>query len=156
MDLVAHLYRQRAFSRATFGPGHRTAGVCDHIRKELVEIEGNPLELFEWTDVILLALDGAWRAGHSPEDIAKALSVKQSLNETRDWPDWRTAAPDKAIEHVRYPARTEAMRYWLATWMFRRAYELRLLGSWLGAKAMRMAGPDAELRHKDETLWRSK
>jgi len=23
------------------------------------------------------------------------------MNELRDWPDWRTAAPGKAIEHVR-------------------------------------------------------
>jgi hypothetical protein len=36
-DLVAHLYRQRAFSRATFGPGRRVAGVSDHIRRELAE-----------------------------------------------------------------------------------------------------------------------
>ena len=101
MDLVAHIYRQRAFSRTTFGPGQRTAGVCDHIRKKLVEIEAEPLNISEWIDVVLLALDGAWRAGYSPEDVAKALSVKQTLNETRDWPDWRTAAPNKAIEHVR-------------------------------------------------------
>ncbi len=101
MDLVAHLYRQRAFSRATFGPGQRTAGVCDHIRKELAEIEADPTDVSEWIDVILLALDGAWRAGHSPEEIAAALMAKQDKNEQRDWPDWRTAAPDKAIEHVR-------------------------------------------------------
>lgn len=101
MDLVAHLYRQRAFSRATFGPGKRTAGVVDHIKRELVEIEARPNDLHEWIDVILLALDGAWRSGHSPEQIAAALANKQTVNEERDWPEWRTVAPDKAIKHVR-------------------------------------------------------
>jgi hypothetical protein len=100
-DLVAHLYRQRAFSRATFGPGARTKGVLDHIRKELGEIERDPADITEWVDVILLAFDGAWRAGHSPEMIAAGITAKQTKNEMRDWPDWRIADPDKAIEHKR-------------------------------------------------------
>jgi hypothetical protein len=100
-DLVAHLYRQRAFSRATFGPGARTKGVLDHIRKEITEVERAPHALSEWVDLILLSLDGAWRAGHSPERIADYIEAKQSRNELRDWPDWRTADPEKAIEHNR-------------------------------------------------------
>lgn len=100
-DLIRHLHRQRRFSLKTFGPGTRSKGVIDHIRKELVEIEAAPLELEEWVDVILLALDGAWRAGYSPEDIAEAIEGKQERNEARAWPDWRTASPDQAIEHVR-------------------------------------------------------
>ena len=39
MNLYQHILRALAFSRATFGPGARTKGVVDHIRKELVEIE---------------------------------------------------------------------------------------------------------------------
>lgn len=101
LDLVAHLHRQKAFSEKTFGPGMRTTGVCDHIRKELTEIEMDPADLMEWIDVVLLALDGAWRAGHTPDDIAKALALKLATNEQRTWPDWRTADPGKAIEHVR-------------------------------------------------------
>jgi hypothetical protein len=100
-DLVAHLRRQRDFSERTFGPGARTAGILDHIRKELNEIEATPADISEWIDVVLLALDGAWRAGHTPEQIAHALHAKQAKNETRTWPDWRTAEPGKAIEHVR-------------------------------------------------------
>jgi hypothetical protein len=57
--------------------------------------------LSEWVDVILLALDGAWRSGASPEQIAFAIAAKQIKNESRKWPDWRTAEPGKAIEHVR-------------------------------------------------------
>ncbi len=101
LDLVKHLYRQRAFSERAFGPGDRTAGVIDHIRKELVEIEAVPGDVSEWIDVVLLAFDGAWRSGYSPEQIAAALEAKQSKNERRNWPDWRTADPGKAIEHVR-------------------------------------------------------
>lgn len=100
-DLVAHLYRQRAFSERTFGPGTRTAGVLDHIRKELHEIEAKPDDVSEWVDVILLALDGAWRAGFSPEQIAQAIAAKQERNESRKWPDWRNADPGKAIEHIK-------------------------------------------------------
>ena len=100
-DLVTHLVRQRAFSERTFGPGLRTAGVCDHIRKELKEVEAKPVDLMEWVDVILLALDGAWRAGYSPDAICIAIDMKQEKNERRVWPDWRTADPTKAIEHDR-------------------------------------------------------
>lgn len=101
MDLVEHLREQRAFSEKTFGPGNRTKGVLDHILKELGEIERNPLDLDEWIDVVILGFDGAWRAGYSPEQIAEALAAKQRRNMERQWPDWRTADPNKAIEHVR-------------------------------------------------------
>ena len=100
-DLVAHLERQRDFSLKTFGPGPRTKGVVDHIRKELAEIEADPADIMEWVDVIILAFDGAWRAGWEPQAIVDAIVAKQTKNEARQWPDWRTADPDKAIEHVR-------------------------------------------------------
>lgn len=103
-DLVAHLLRQRAFSRATFGPGMRTKGIADHIRKELAEIATDPTDVVEWVDVVLLALDGLWRcaeATNTPIGIAiGAIEAKLSKNELRQWPDWRFADPDKAIEHV--------------------------------------------------------
>ena len=100
-DLVAHLMRQREFSANTFGPGQRLQGVIDHLRKELVEVEASGGELSEWVDVVLLALDGAWRSGYTPEQIADGLAAKQLKNEGRQWPDWRTAEQGKAIEHVR-------------------------------------------------------
>jgi len=104
-DIVAHLERQRAFSLKTFGPGPRTKGVVDHIRKELAEIEADPADIMEWADVIILAFDGAWRAGWEPQAIVNAIVANQTKNEARQWPDWRTADPDKAIEHVRAEAR---------------------------------------------------
>lgn len=100
-DLVAHLRRQAEFSGRTFGPGQRISGVCDHIRKELIEVEESGGDLYEWVDVIILGLDGAWRSGATPEQIATAIAAKQAKNEARRWPDWRTADPGKAIEHDR-------------------------------------------------------
>jgi hypothetical protein len=88
-----HLARQAAWSAATFGPGPRTAGLLDHIASELDEIRADPLDLGEWVDVVIL--------GHSPAEIIAAVRAKQARNEARTWPDWRTADPDRAIEHVR-------------------------------------------------------
>lgn len=104
MDLVGHLYRQREFSQQTFGPGARSEGLIDHLRKELIEIEKSPGDLYEWVDAIMLGLDGAWRAGYSPEEIAFALAHKLTINLSRKWPDWRTAEPGRAIEHIRSQA----------------------------------------------------
>lgn len=95
-DLVAHLAHQREWSATTFGPaGCRTpedptAGVRDHLARELAEVSGDPGDLEEWIDVVILAFDGAWRAGHEPEEIVSALIAKQAKNEARSWPDWRT------------------------------------------------------------------
>jgi hypothetical protein len=99
-DLVAHLHRQREFSLRTFGPGERTEGVLDHIQKEIAEVRENPKDISEWIDIAILALDGALRMGFEPEQIAEALEAKQTKNESRKWPDWRTAEPGKAIQHV--------------------------------------------------------
>ncbi len=112
MDLKQHLLRQMAFSHATFGPGTRTKGVVDHIRKELVEVEEGGGDSAEWVDVVILALDGLTRQlaycngeRQHPETVAEIAAVmiahKQARNEARDWPDWRTADQDKAIEHGR-------------------------------------------------------
>jgi len=101
MDLIDYVKRQIAWSKQTFGPGSRAQGVVDHIRKELVEIEADPQDLEEWVDVIILALDAAWREGYDPGDIAFMLEYKLAKNKNRKWPDWRTADTSKAIEHVR-------------------------------------------------------
>lgn len=95
------LEQWREFSERTFGPGRRTNGVIQHIKKELKEIEESPLDVEEWCDVMHLALDGARRAGASGQEIIDTLIAKQAKNEARDWPDWRTASEDAPIEHVR-------------------------------------------------------
>lgn len=98
---VSDLDRQREWSRETFGPGTRTLGVLSHIRSELDEIEADPTDLSEWIDVVILAIDGAWRAGYSPQDIISAYHAKQEKNQARTWPDWRTMSQDQPIEHDR-------------------------------------------------------
>ncbi len=100
-DLIAHLRRQIAWSSKTFGPHDRVKGCSDHIRKELDEIAADPSDISERIDVVILALDLAWRGRFSPEEIVAAMVAKQTKNEARTWPDWRTADPEKAIEHDR-------------------------------------------------------
>lgn len=99
--LVAYLTRQCAWSERTFGPGPRPAQVIAHIRKELVEIEASPSDVTEWMDVAMLAFDGAYRSGATPEQIAAAIAAKLAVNEARQWPDWRTHPQDQAMEHIR-------------------------------------------------------
>lgn len=91
----------RAWSDETFGPGARTKGVIDHIRKELIEVEEDPTDIKEWADVVILAIDGATRAGASGADLIQEIEAKWAKNKGRVWPDWRTSDPDKAIEHDR-------------------------------------------------------
>ena len=111
-DLSEHLCRQIAFSRATFGPGQRTADVIDHIRTELVEVEEAGGSPEEWVDVVILALDGLTRSilfagggcGETDDAAAEAAHMireKQGINERRSWPHWRTAPAGTAIEHDR-------------------------------------------------------
>lgn len=114
-DFEAHLTRQIAWSRATFGPRTRREGVIDHIKKELEEValaKTSAERVKEWTDVAILALDGLWReiaygAGLTTvTPVAARLAVasilaKHDKNELRDWPDWRTADPNKAIQHIK-------------------------------------------------------
>ena len=92
---------QISFSEKTFGPGQRGAGLIDHIKKELIEIEKAPGDIEEWINMIILAIDGAWRNGYSPEEIVHMLIYKQIKNEKREWPDWRIVEPGKAIEHIK-------------------------------------------------------
>ena len=99
--LIAHLYRQREFSVRTCGPGERVESTLQHLAKELDEVRADPRDITGWIDIVLLGLDGAMRAGNTPETVAAYLRTKLSVNERRDWPDWRTHPTTQAIEHVR-------------------------------------------------------
>lgn len=101
-DLVAHLRRQIAFSLRTFGPGYDAKRVVAHIRSELKEVLAAPKDIEEWADVILLAFDGAWRTGATPEQIVAAVEAKQTKNESRQWPDWRTQSQGQPIKHIKH------------------------------------------------------
>lgn len=93
------IFIQKSWSSATFGTSPRTAGILSHIRKELAEIEAKPDDAEEWADVIILAMDGAWRRGIDPKSLAEAVISKQEKNRARKWPN--DVEEDKAIEHIR-------------------------------------------------------
>jgi dATP/dGTP pyrophosphohydrolase len=98
-SLIPYLERHAAWSARTFGPGPRTKGILEHIRKELKEIEQDPGDLEEWIDVIILALDGYWRHWGNPLDLMRRLQEKQNKNFARQWPAWQPQ--DHPTEHIR-------------------------------------------------------
>jgi hypothetical protein len=97
--LVEWIKRQMEWSAKTFGHGVRTKGLTAHIRKELLEVEAAPHDLREWVDVVILALDGAWRAGYTAEEIVNSLEAKQRVNFQRVYP--MPESEDHPSEHVR-------------------------------------------------------
>ena len=92
------LQKHIEWSRSTFGEGRRTEGLCKHIAKELDEIRAKPTDLMEWIDVIILAFDGAWRAGYTAPQIVLALISKQAINFQRKWVP---QSEDEPTEHLR-------------------------------------------------------
>lgn len=100
-----NLDEQREWSDRTFGPGRRTEGVLKHIEKEVEEVRRtNGEDLSEWIDLIILAVDGATRAGFSGEQVIHAYHQKMRENRDRRWPDWRDFSEDEPIEHIRAEA----------------------------------------------------
>lgn len=111
LSMDSYLRRHREWSWHTFGsPEERAkhfntdnpvAGVVDHIRNELKEIEKDPTDFTEWLDIIILGVDGYLRAGGSWKEFLIQLFGKQRKNFNRIWPAWRSSPPNKAIEHQR-------------------------------------------------------
>jgi hypothetical protein len=99
MNFERYLEVQILWSNKTFGKGKRTEGICQHIEKELKEIRSSPTDLTEWIDVVILALDGAWRAGFSPFEICRELVKKQNINIERKWPP--IGPEDIVNEHIK-------------------------------------------------------
>ncbi len=99
-----YLRRHVEWGHATFGTpadGRGPKGPLDHLKKEVKEITDDPYDLEEWIDAIILSIDGFLRAGGKLTMVLPMLLKKQAKNAGRDWPDWKTADPNKAIEHVR-------------------------------------------------------
>lgn len=74
------------WSLNTFGKGQRTKGILAHIQCELKEIEAAPNDLMEWVNLLLLAFDGAARAGHSSKAVIAGIHEKHKINLARKWP----------------------------------------------------------------------
>lgn len=96
--LDSYLYRHIEWSERVLGHGPHTEGLLKHIAKELDEIREHPSDLLEWVDVLILAFDGAWRAGYSVDQILLALQEKQNRNFKRTWV---MKGEDEPIEHDR-------------------------------------------------------
>jgi hypothetical protein len=95
----SYITNHKAWSVAAFGEGDRTAGLLKHIAKELEEVAKEPTDVMEWVDIIILAIDGAWRAtGLDPAEIAAALQQKQAINKARRWP---VPVDGQPTEHIR-------------------------------------------------------
>lgn len=97
--LERYVTRQMTWSMLTFGLNRRTLGITAHIRKELAEIEADPDDVREWIDVLILALDGFWRHGGKPEELAEMLEGKQRVNFERAWPAIKPE--DQPMEHLK-------------------------------------------------------
>ena len=102
MMLSEYVHRHREWSKKTFGEGLKTIGITKHIEKECEEIRANPKDLYEWIDVMILAIDGYWRHGGRPEVLMEALAAKQHINFGRTWPT--NQRDDQPTEHVKEPA----------------------------------------------------
>ncbi|TSD89160.1 DUF550 domain-containing protein [Mycobacterium sp. KBS0706] len=90
-----------AWQAETFGPRQTVAGVVDHIRRELIEVEANPADPMEPIDLLNLAVSLLRLAGATPDQICQLWRLKFGMLQARTWPDWRTADSDRAIEHDR-------------------------------------------------------
>lgn len=104
-DLALYLARQKEWSAKTFGSSERRLGIVEHIGKELAEVVAARTaeeSLEEWCDIAILALDGAWRSGFTPEQVWSQLCRKQRLNLHRRWPP--IGPEDRAKEHIREAA----------------------------------------------------
>jgi len=85
MNLFDYINRQKRWSKQTFGDTPRTEGVLRHIEKEIQEVRDAPQDCEEWVDIIILALDGAWRAGFTPYEICQTMLRKQAKNMKRTY-----------------------------------------------------------------------
>jgi len=121
MDFQNYVSRQRKWSKQTFGTEQRTEGIMKHIEKEVNEVreclksidqENDKLVidlnkvkelhiecLYECIDIIILAIDAAWRMGFSSFEIEQALADKQIKNYRRKWP--KDSDPNKPTEHIK-------------------------------------------------------
>lgn len=97
MNLFSLLCKQQRWSKETF-PDADYESCLKHLEKELVEVRADPGDVMEWADLVILALGGAMRAGHTPYAICKAIEGKVAINMGRTWGE---ADEHGVREHVR-------------------------------------------------------
>ncbi len=97
---------QSEWSRETFGPDdvRGPIGPLKHLAKEAAEAQKEPTDLKEYVDCLFLTCDATRRAGFTCKELLTAAFAKLEENKLRQWPDWRLAPQNEAIEHVREPS----------------------------------------------------
>lgn len=111
-DFESFALRKAAHSIAAFGPRQTDEGILDHMAKEAEEVRSAKSikdKQREWVDMFHLSIDGLLRSliregyttARAASEAVHMIRTKQTTLEMREWPDWRTVSPDKAIEHVR-------------------------------------------------------
>lgn len=101
-SLRAFLADLMAWQDETFGRRQTLRGVLDHVVKEIEqEIRPDPTNLDEWLGLMNLSVSAQRLAGATPEQMVEAWQLLLAELKARRWPDWRTADPDRAIEHDR-------------------------------------------------------
>ena len=95
--IAEYIVDQRNFSKRTFKNSNCNSVVA-HIKKEIEEVQANPYDLMEWIDIIILSLDGYWRAGGDPFSFMDLMERKLEINKNRKW-----GVPDKdgVVEHLK-------------------------------------------------------
>lgn len=99
MSIEEYLKKQIEWSRKVFGSGKRTIGITKHMIKEIEEVLAEPHDLSEWADLMILAFDGYWRHGGTPENLMKVLIEKQDKNLSRQYPF--PVSEDEPSEHLK-------------------------------------------------------
>lgn len=84
-SLEGLIEKQIKISKNKFGTETRTSGIIDHMVEELKEIENNPNDIFEWIDMLILSIDGSWRRGFTPSEIAEAWKQKIDIINNRKY-----------------------------------------------------------------------
>jgi len=79
-------------------PQRTTSSILAHLRKETEEVEGDPKDIMEYADCMMLLLDAASYNGVRASDILTACYTKLSINKKRNW-----GSPNDQgfVEHVK-------------------------------------------------------
>jgi len=96
--------RQRTWSTTQFGESVDLPRILNHITEATGDVEKEPARLHNWIDIVLLAMDGAWRAGHSPKEVVQAIQDVQVRNIMRDWQNPGDLPIGEPIKHIRSQA----------------------------------------------------
>lgn len=100
-DWRASLEQQFQADRQAFGEEADPLGVLPTIRFNLELVDQDPDNLVAWLSIVCLAFEGGRLTGATADELLATLADKFARNQSRVWPDWRTFAPDRPIEHDR-------------------------------------------------------